>query len=141
MRIRIKTTVNIPEVPSEVAMGTGTLRDVFKKVFGNTHFAKEIIDPRTGEISLDSLFDVRLLDAEPRERYSPGKARRHHVSATGSGVSALHDATDIWFKELRHTGKDREGAKRERDVGKIGKPYAHKAFHGINSKSKGSRSQ
>jgi hypothetical protein len=60
MLIRIKTTVNIPEVPSEVAMGTGTLRDVFKKVFGNTHSAKEIIDPRTGEISLDSLFDVRL---------------------------------------------------------------------------------
>ena len=62
MLIRIKTTVNIPEVPSEVAMETGTLRDVFKKVLGNTHFAKEIIDPRTGEISLDSLFDVRLND-------------------------------------------------------------------------------
>lgn len=142
MLIRIKTTVNIPEVPSEVAMETGTLRDVLKKVFGNTHFAKEIIDLRTGEISLDSPFDVRLLDTELRERYSPGKARRHHVSATGSGVSALHDATGILFKEFaRHTGKDREGAKRERDVGEIVKPYAHKAFHGINSKSEGSRSQ
>jgi molybdopterin converting factor small subunit len=62
MLTRTKTTVNIPEVPSEVAMETGTLRDVFKKVFGNTHFAKEIIDPRTGEISFDSLFDVRLND-------------------------------------------------------------------------------
>ena len=30
---------------------------------------------------------------------------------------------------------------RIRDVGEIGKPYAHKAFHGINSKSEGSRSQ
>jgi len=30
----------------------------------------------------------------------PGKQEGHHVSATGSGVSALHDATGILFKEL-----------------------------------------
>ncbi|HNS13698.1 MAG TPA: hypothetical protein PKM08_00060 [Syntrophorhabdaceae bacterium] len=62
MLIRIKTTVNIPEIPSEVEMETGTLRDLFKKVFGGTHFANDVIDPHTGDIDLDSLFDVRLND-------------------------------------------------------------------------------
>ncbi len=62
MLIRIKTAVNIPEIPPEVEMETGTLRDVVRKAFGGTHFADDVIDPRTGDINLDSLFDVRLND-------------------------------------------------------------------------------
>ncbi|HOE18111.1 MAG TPA: hypothetical protein PLX02_10610 [Syntrophorhabdaceae bacterium] len=62
MLIRIKSTVNIPEIPSEVVMEKGTLRDVARKVFSGTHFANEVIDPHTGDINLDSLFDMRLND-------------------------------------------------------------------------------
>ncbi|GEM_PF-3282407 len=142
MRIRIRTTLNILEAPSEVAMEIGTLQDVFKKVSGNTHFAEEIIDLRTGEISLDSLFDVRLLDTELRERYYSGKARRTPCERYRQWCQRPPRCNGYLVQGVaRHTGKDREGAKRERDVGEIGKPYAHKAFHGINSKSEGSRSQ
>lgn len=54
--------MNIPEIPDEVEMEAGTLRDFFKKVLENTHFVKEIIDPRTRELRLNDLFEVRLND-------------------------------------------------------------------------------
>jgi hypothetical protein len=60
MRIRIKTTMPMPETPPEVELETGRLRDLFAKAFGNTHFAKEIIDPKTGDIVWDGIVDMTL---------------------------------------------------------------------------------
>jgi hypothetical protein len=54
--------MNIPEIPDEVEMEAGTLRDFFSKVIADTHFVKEITDSRTGELRLDGLFEVRLND-------------------------------------------------------------------------------
>jgi hypothetical protein len=62
MKLKVKKTINIPEIPDEVEMEPGTLRDLFKKVLEGTHFVKEIIDPRTGELKLDDLFEIRLND-------------------------------------------------------------------------------
>ncbi len=62
MRIHIKTTVNVPEIPVEVQLDAGTLNDVLAKVFGNVHFAKEVTDPATGEMKFDGVFEVRLND-------------------------------------------------------------------------------
>jgi hypothetical protein len=50
----------MPEIPSEVELEAGSLRDLFATVFGNTHFAKEIIDVKTGEMLRDGVFDVTL---------------------------------------------------------------------------------
>jgi hypothetical protein len=60
MRIKIKTTVPMPEMPSEVKLESGSLRDLLVKVFGNTHFAKEVINPETGDIVRDGVFNVKL---------------------------------------------------------------------------------
>jgi len=60
MRIRIETTAPMPEIPSEVELEAGSLRDLFASVFGSTHFAKEIIDLKTGDILRDGVFDVTL---------------------------------------------------------------------------------
>ena len=60
MKIYITTPVNIPEVPSEIEMASGTLRDLLIKIFAQVHFAKEIIDPKTGEFNDDSIFEARL---------------------------------------------------------------------------------
>ena len=62
MKIRIKTTVNIPEIPAEVEMDAGTLRDLIIKIFSNTHFADQIINSSTGEIKYDGLFELLLND-------------------------------------------------------------------------------
>ena len=60
MRIKIKITIPMPEIPSEVELETGSLRDLLAKVLGNTHFAKEIIDPKTGDIMLEDIFIVTM---------------------------------------------------------------------------------
>ena len=60
MRITIKTNMPMPEIPPEVELETGGLRDLFAKVFQNTHFAKEIIDPETGNIDWDGVFEVTI---------------------------------------------------------------------------------
>ncbi|MCX5813856.1 MAG: hypothetical protein NT178_15105 [Proteobacteria bacterium] len=62
MKLKVKKMINIPEIPDEVKMETGTLRDFLNKVLADTHFVKEIIDSRTGELRLDDLFEVRLND-------------------------------------------------------------------------------
>jgi hypothetical protein len=63
MKLKVKKTMNIPEIPDEVEMESGTLRDFFNNVLQDTHFVKEIVNPRTGELRLDDLFEVRLNDA------------------------------------------------------------------------------
>ncbi len=62
MRIRFTTNVSIPEIPTEVEIEYGTLRDVLLKVFASSHFAREIMDPATGEFKLNDVFELRLND-------------------------------------------------------------------------------
>ena len=41
-------------------MASGNLRDLFTRLFAGTPIAKEVIDPRTGEMALEGLFEVAL---------------------------------------------------------------------------------
>jgi len=50
----------MPEIPPEIELEMGKLQDLLVKVFANTHFAKEIIDAKTGDIVWDGIFDVTL---------------------------------------------------------------------------------
>jgi hypothetical protein len=62
MKILLKTIINIPELPNVVEVEDGTVRDVLLKAFAPTHFAKEVIDPETGTLKPDDLWDVRVND-------------------------------------------------------------------------------
>ena len=62
MKIRITTPIYIPEIPSQVEIESGTLRNLIDDLLRPTYFAKEIIDPDTGDLSLDGLFQVKLND-------------------------------------------------------------------------------
>ena len=64
MKINIKSYVNIPEIPSEVEIDKGTLRDVFVKIFSGLQFADQMIDSATGEIKYEGIFEA-LLNNEP----------------------------------------------------------------------------
>jgi hypothetical protein len=60
MKIRIRTSVPMPEIHPEVELEAGSLRDLLTKVFAGAHFAKEIIDLRTGDLLRDAVFDITL---------------------------------------------------------------------------------
>jgi hypothetical protein len=60
MKIKIKKTVQIPEIPPEVVLETGTLRMLLDNLLRNSYFAKEVIDPKTGELTFDGLIQVQL---------------------------------------------------------------------------------
>ncbi len=60
MKIHIKTTVSIPELPREMEIESGTLGNVLKTLLGNSYFSKEVVDQRTGELMLDGVFRVLL---------------------------------------------------------------------------------
>jgi hypothetical protein len=58
--INIKTTVHMPEVPAEVEMENGTLRDLLVRLLGRLPIGNELIDRKTGDIKLEGLFEVSL---------------------------------------------------------------------------------
>jgi hypothetical protein len=60
MKISLKTIIRIPGLPKEIEMEEGTVRDVLLKAFTSTHFGGEIIEPETGVLKQDGLWDVRL---------------------------------------------------------------------------------
>ncbi len=60
MKIHIKTAISIPEIPAEMEMESGTLRDVLNSLLANSYFAKEVVDQRTEELSFDGLFQILL---------------------------------------------------------------------------------
>jgi hypothetical protein len=60
MEIKIKTNVGLPEMPRQVQVPPGTLKDLLLKVFGSLKFSHEIIDPKTGEMKFEGVFEVRL---------------------------------------------------------------------------------
>ena len=62
MKIFIKKPMQIPEIPDAVEWEGGTLRDLMDLIFRDSYFRKEIIDPRTGEFSLEGLIQVALND-------------------------------------------------------------------------------
>jgi hypothetical protein len=62
MKIYIKKTVQIPEIPSEVEIESGTLGALLNGLLRNSYFAKEVIDPKTGELTIDGLIRVHLND-------------------------------------------------------------------------------
>ena len=60
MRIRIKSTTPVPEIPSELELETGNLRDLFAKVLGKTYFARQVIDPKTGDVAVEGVLNVSI---------------------------------------------------------------------------------
>ncbi|HVN97215.1 MAG TPA: hypothetical protein VMT62_12370 [Syntrophorhabdaceae bacterium] len=61
MKITIKKTVQIPEIPSEVETDSGsTLQNLLDRLLRETYFAREVTDQRTGELTLDGIFKVEL---------------------------------------------------------------------------------
>lgn len=61
MKIKIKTAVYIPDLPGEIDMEDGqTLNDALLQVFSNTHFSREVIDPVSGRIKTDDIWDIRV---------------------------------------------------------------------------------
>jgi hypothetical protein len=60
LRITLKTTVHIPEIPPAVELECGSLGDLLGGLLGRSHFAGQIKDPKTGELALEDLFEIRL---------------------------------------------------------------------------------
>jgi methionine aminopeptidase len=60
MKVYIKKVMQIPEIPSEVELEAGTLRMLLDNLLRNAYFAKEVIDPKTGELTFDGLIQVQL---------------------------------------------------------------------------------
>jgi hypothetical protein len=60
MKIYIKKNIQIPEIPPTVEIDAGTLRTLLDSLLRNSYFAKEVIDPITGELTLDGLIQVQL---------------------------------------------------------------------------------
>ncbi len=60
MRIRIKTSVAMPEIPDGLEMEQGALRDVLLRLFANMKLTRELVDPVTGEMNFEEFFEVRL---------------------------------------------------------------------------------
>jgi hypothetical protein len=60
MKIHIKKVMQIPEIPSEVEIETGTLKNLLDSLLRNSYFAKEVLDPKTGELTLDGLIQIEL---------------------------------------------------------------------------------
>jgi hypothetical protein len=82
MRINIKTRMPMPEIPPEIDLETGKLGDLLLKVFGGTHFAREIIGLKTGSIELQDNLDVTL------------NGISHHTLAKGLDTE-LHDGDTV----------------------------------------------
>lgn len=60
MKIYIKKTIQIPEIPSEVEIESGTLGTFLNDLLRNSYFAKEVIDQKTGELAFDGLIKLQL---------------------------------------------------------------------------------
>jgi hypothetical protein len=63
VKITVKMPMRIPEIPPEVQMETGSLlRDLLDGLLRGSYFAKEVVDPKTGDLILDGVFHVLLND-------------------------------------------------------------------------------
>jgi hypothetical protein len=75
--VHVKTTVHMPEVPAEVEMEEGTLRDLLASLLTRLPIGNEIIDHETGDIKLEGLFEV-LLNGVPHNSLVEGYATDIH---------------------------------------------------------------
>ncbi len=50
----------MPEVPGEIEMEAGLLQDLLVTLFTGTPVGREMIDPRTGDLRLEGVFDVAV---------------------------------------------------------------------------------
>ena len=73
----------MPEIPSQVELETGRLRDLFARVLRGTHFAEEMIDPKTGDIVSDGILNITL-NGEPYDRLAQGLDTALHDGDTVS---------------------------------------------------------
>lgn len=72
MLIHVRMPMRIPEIPPEVEVEHGSLlRDLLDRLFRNSYFAKEVMDPATGELLLDGVFKI-LLNAVPYQSLPEG---------------------------------------------------------------------
>ncbi len=92
MKIQIRTNVNLPEIPAEVEIEAGTLGDLLARVFGRLEAIRDVVDPATGEIKVEGLFDVRLndipahaLDRGPATPLADGDVLRINLLLLGGG--------------------------------------------------------
>jgi hypothetical protein len=60
LKIYIKTTIHIPEIPSTIDLESGSLGVLLALLLGQSHFAAQIKDPKTGDLALEDLFEIRL---------------------------------------------------------------------------------
>jgi hypothetical protein len=60
VKIRVKATMRVEGIPSEIEIHSGRLRDALDVLFRNSYFAKEVVDERTGELAFDGLFKIYL---------------------------------------------------------------------------------
>ena len=82
MKVYIKTTVHMPEVPAEIKMEQGAvLRDLLVILLQRLPIATEIIDRATGEIKLEGLFQV-LLNGLHHNQLPQGDATELHDGDT-----------------------------------------------------------
>jgi hypothetical protein len=82
MRIHIKANIHLPEIPREVEIEGGTLRDLLVTLFSKAHFADQVIDRTTGDLALEGLFDVSL-NSVP------------YISLPGGLDTELHDGDTV----------------------------------------------
>ena len=71
----------MPEVPAEVEVEGGSLRDLLVRLFTGTPVARELINPRTGEMQLEGLFEVGLNEV-PHNSLPEGLATAIHDGDT-----------------------------------------------------------
>lgn len=50
----------MPEVPGEIEMEAGVLQDLLVRLFTGTPVGREMIDPRTGELRLEGVFETAV---------------------------------------------------------------------------------
>ena len=69
--------MQIPEIPDQIEWEGGALGGLLDLIFRDSYFRKEIIDPRTGEFSLEGLIQVTLNDV-PYQGLPGGLATQLH---------------------------------------------------------------
>jgi hypothetical protein len=60
MKIQIHKTFEMAGIPSDIEIESGTLGRLLDDLVSPTYYAKEITDSRTGDLSLDDLFQIEL---------------------------------------------------------------------------------
>ncbi len=60
MVITITTNVAMPEIPGQVEMVEGSLRDLLLRLFAAMQATRELVNVETGEMNIEEFFEIRL---------------------------------------------------------------------------------